>query len=142
MLADEEKRKRIRHETLYGTSDEMWECKVQLVGWQNIIVSSVSSAKYKAYEGRSFEELSEELRQDPFDILTDILIADRSKTLGLMSAFDPEDIIATFASPLHMVGSDGIWTSDGKTHPRQYGTFSKVLRYMYVTEEFSHSKRQ
>ncbi len=130
LLADEEKRKRIRHETLYGTSDEMWECKVQLVGWQNIIVSSVSSAKYKAYEGRSFEELSEELRQDPFDILTDILIADRGKTLGLMSAFDPEDIIATFASPLHMVGSDGIWTSDGKTHPRQYGTFSKVLRYM------------
>lgn len=130
LLDDEEKRARIKHETLNGMSDKMWECKVNLVGWKNITVSSVSSAKYKAYEGKNFQELADELGKDPFDILTTLLVADRGKTLGLMSAFHPEDILAVFASPLHMVGSDGIWTCDGKPHPRQYGTFSKVLRHM------------
>lgn len=135
LLQDNEMHKRIRDETLHGTSDKMWECKVALVGWQNIIVSSVSSTKYKAYEGKSLQQLSDELGQDPFDILSTLLIADSCKTLGLMSAFHREDVLATFTSPLHMVGSDGIWTSSGKSHPRQYGTFSKVLRHMVRDEK-------
>ena len=38
------------------------------------------------------------------------------------------------ASPLTMIASDGMWLSNGRAHPRSFGTFSRVLGH-YVREE-------
>jgi N-acyl-D-aspartate/D-glutamate deacylase len=40
---------------------------------------------------------------------------------------DEADVQAVLRHPTTMIGSDGIPASDGKPHPRLYGTFARVL---------------
>lgn len=130
LLADPLTRARIKDSVVNGTREKIWESKVPLIGWQNIMVSSVLNKSYKAFEGKNFEQLSSELGQDPFDLLVELLQADRGQTIGVMFSFDPKDIESVYASSLHIVGSDGMWRESGKPHPRLYGAFARVLRYM------------
>ena len=66
---------------------------------------------------------------DPLDAVCDYLIADRGHTRILVTSMAEEDVQAIVRSPEVLVGSDGTslapygTTSQGKPHPRFYGTF-------------------
>ncbi len=134
LLQDPAARAQIRADVLNGTENRGWESKAPLLGWENIMISSVVNPRYRHYEGKSFAQLAGEQGGNPFDLLADLLIADRGQTLGIMFSNDPEDIKTIYASPLHIVGSDGLWRASGKPHPRLYGAFARVIRHM-VREE-------
>ncbi len=48
-------------------------------------------------------------------------------TIILPPLYQEESVNKAIASPLTAVASDGMWLSDGRAHPRSFGTFSRVL---------------
>jgi len=133
LLEDPTIRERIHQETVYGGTGNQWETKVPLIGWDRIVVASVVNEDLKAFEGKSLGELGRERGREPFDVLADLVCLDEGRSTSIMFSFDPKDIETTYKSPLHMVCSDGMWTPQGKPHPRHFGAFAKVIR-MFVQE--------
>ena len=48
-------------------------------------------------------------------------------TIILPPLYREESVRRAIASPLVMIASDGMWLTDGRAHPRSFGTFSRVL---------------
>ena len=84
--------------------------------------------------GRNLGEVARERRQDPFDAVCDCLLKDRGHTRIIVTAMAQEDVDAIASTPWMLVGSDGNSlatygvTSQGRPHPRFYGTFSRLLK--------------
>jgi N-acyl-D-amino-acid deacylase len=83
--------------------------------------------------GRTFGEIARRRSVDPFDAVCDFVIADRGETRILVSSMSDKDVHAISATPWVTVGSDanslatsGV-TSQGKPHPRSYGTHARLL---------------
>ena len=89
------------------------------------------------YAGRTIDDIARNRTCDPLDAVCDYLIADRGHTRILVTSMAEEDVQEIIRSPTVLVGSDGTslapygTTSQGKPHPRFYGTFPRVLgRYV------------
>jgi N-acyl-D-amino-acid deacylase len=85
------------------------------------------------HTGRTLEEIARRRRTDPLDAVCDLLIADRGATRILITSMSEKDVREITAAPWVLVGSDanslatsGV-TSQGKPHPRSYGTHARLL---------------
>jgi N-acyl-D-amino-acid deacylase len=83
--------------------------------------------------GRTLGELARRRRVDPLDAVCDFLIADRGATRILIASMAEPDVLEITGTPWVLVGSDanslatsGV-TSQGKPHPRSYGTHARLL---------------
>ena len=89
--------------------------------------------------GRTVGEVAAELSSDPLAAACDILVGDKGHTRIVVTSMSESDVREILRSPMVMVGSDGNSlatygvTSEGKPHPRFYGTFPRVLGY-YVND--------
>ncbi|HBV88896.1 MAG TPA: amidohydrolase [Desulfosporosinus sp.] len=116
-----------------GPSYPGWDNFVGMVGWSNIMISSVTKHQNKWAEGQTLTQLvskncSEhvESASEIIDLLTELLISEDCRcSMVIQNLFAEEDIIALIKHPLCQIGSDGIPT--GKPHPRLYGTYPKFL---------------
>ena len=84
-------------------------------------------------EGRPFGDIARRRSVDPFDAVCDFVMADRGATRILVTSMSDQDVHAISGAPWVTVGSDanslataGI-TSQGKPHPRSYGTHARLL---------------
>ena len=75
-------------------------------------------------KGRDFADLQKE-----WDLDDEALLARLSPAGAIYFLMDQDDVDRIFAFPLTMVGSDGL-PFDPHPHPRQWGTFTRVLRRM------------
>ena len=87
--------------------------------------------------GRSVGEIAAEREYDPLAAVCEVLVADHGHTRIVVTSMSEEDVQDILSSPMVMIGSDGNSlapygiTSQGKPHPRFYGTFVRVLgRYV------------
>ncbi|HBH11571.1 MAG TPA: aminoacylase [Clostridiales bacterium] len=125
-------RKAIKYDLLHGIDG--WENRVELLGWENIFVSSLKKSRNKHYEGKNLEEIAIIGGKSPEDTLFDLLI-DESGNIGQIAYTSSEDTMRIIMkSPYVMIGSDGLYVDEGKTHPRLFGTFPRLLG-KYVREE-------
>lgn len=91
------------------------------------------------YAGRTIAQLAAERGQDPVDVLCDYLIEDKGATRVLVTSISENDVRDLLRSHTALVGSDGNCVatygvvSQGRPHPRFYGTFPRVLGH-YVHE--------
>jgi len=105
--------------------------------WDAIRISV--SPQQAQYAGRTIAQIARERGADPIDCVCDYLIADRCATRVLVSSIGEEDVRTLIRSDAVCVGSDGNCvapygvTSQGKTHPRFYGTFPRILGH-YVRD--------
>ncbi len=83
--------------------------------------------------GRTLGDIARRRRVDPLDAVCDFLIADRGATRILITSMNERDVHEITGSPWVLVGSDanalatsGV-TSQGKPHPRSYGTHARLL---------------
>jgi N-acyl-D-aspartate/D-glutamate deacylase len=83
--------------------------------------------------GRTLGEIARRRGIDPLDAVCDFVIADRGETRILVTSMNDQDVHAISAAPWVTVGSDanalaieGV-TSQGKPHPRSYGTHARLL---------------
>jgi N-acyl-D-amino-acid deacylase len=107
--------------------------------WSDLFISSVSVPELKQWEGMNIAEIAAARAVDPVTAVFDLLLG--GKYVGQVRfGMCEEDVREIMAHPLVMIGSDGSCLatygplSAGKPHPRNYGTFVRVLG-KYVRED-------
>jgi N-acyl-D-amino-acid deacylase len=126
-LASVETRDRIRRDLSRGL--ERWQRLVEgEEAWENVRIAT--APRHPAYEGRTVRAIAEAEGVDPVDLVADLLRAESGRVTVILAIMAEEDVERVLASPLAMIGSDGI-PLPGKLHPRWAGTFVRVLgRYV------------
>jgi N-acyl-D-amino-acid deacylase len=96
------------------------------------IVASVKYNKEK-YEGRYVRDIAADLDLPVREAVAKVLEDEENTPSVIMFVMDEADVRRVLADDHAMIGSDGLPT-DGKPHPRLYGTMPRVLG-TYVREE-------
>lgn len=107
--------------------------------WDWILVASCNKEHNKVYEGKNAQEIGAMMGKEPVDACIDLLL-DEDFNVGMVRfAMCEEDVELVMKHPHVMVGSDASARatygklSQGKPHPRSYGTFTRILE-TYVRE--------
>lgn len=103
-----------------------WENRVAAIGWDNVTVSHVATARNRDIEGLSVPAGAARRGKTILNFFCDLLLEERGEVGQILINSCEEDMLMVLAHPNSMVGSDGIDVGD-HPHPRQYGTFPKVL---------------
>jgi len=114
--------------------------EARLGSWEKVLISSVILDKNKPLQGKTILEAAREAGKPPYDFIRDLLIEEKAM-VGMITFYGHEDVLKKIlAHPLVGIGCDGSAVapygilSAGKPHPRNYGTFPRVLG-KYVREE-------
>lgn len=133
-LKDPQLRARLKKElTDRGPNYPGWDNFVGMIGWSNIMISSVFNPQNKWIEGQTAPQLvlttgleQTELVNEIIDRIAELIISEDSQgSMVMHNLFAEEDIVELLKHPLCQIGSDGIPT--GIPHPRLFGTFPKFL---------------
>lgn len=125
-LEDPVYREELRELTESG-SEPGWESKIALIGWENVVISSVVDESLKPFEGLNMTAAAQVLQMNEFDFLLFVVVTDEGTTNVIMFQQSEVDLNKVLRSRLHMIGSDSIPRDGGKPHPRMYGSFPKVI---------------
>ena len=112
--------------------------KIELIGgWQNVLVTSVSSSADRDATGKSIASLASSRRLDPFALTVQLLTRSRGGVGMAGFAMSEDNLERILAHPHGMICTDGgSFAIDGPTrsgspHPRGIGSFPRVLgRYV------------
>lgn len=131
-LATRETRDRAAEQVLASIPDAEY--------WNEIRISSVTSAKNRPLEGKSIAEVAALQHKSPIDTVFDLLIEEKRRVAVIIFCMCEENLREVLSWPFVMIGSDCAAradhgpTSKGKPHPRAFGTFARTLG-RYVREE-------
>jgi N-acyl-D-amino-acid deacylase len=106
--------------------------------WEEVLIAGCPPRR--DYEGRSIAEIAGETDKEPEETVFDILLLSEAEATMVIFVMDEANLRLGFRHPAVMVGSDaeGRTTrgvlAQGKPHPRNFGTFPKLLGH-YVREE-------
>lgn len=113
---------------------EGWDNMVLSIGWDRIIISSVSKEENKQFQGTNIRDVSERLGyEDPAELVRDLLVDERGKVGIILMSMAQEDVDTIAKLPYSMVISDSLYSGTESPHPRLYGSFPKIIRE-YVME--------
>ena len=107
--------------------------------WDSFYLVWIDSEAFKQYEGQDFAAIGQSLKLHPLDAAFHLIMESRNKASMLAFSMSEDDVEYMLNHPLGMVGSDGSSLapygplSQGVPHPRNYGTFPRVLQ-VYVRE--------
>lgn len=111
-----------------------WDNMATSIGWERILVSSVTKAEHQAYAGKPISTVSESLGYtDPADFVADLLVAEEGKVGAIVRSMSQEDVDDIARLPWTSLISDSLYGGGGNPHPRLYGSFPKFIRE-YVLE--------
>ena len=105
---------------------------VRASGWQEIYIGSVASRKNKRYEKLNLLELAKLTNKEPFEAISDLIVAERGQISMLIFEVSGEhesrDLLSKFAKhPLSAFCTDAEEYGRGIPHPAAYGAFPKIL---------------
>jgi N-acyl-D-amino-acid deacylase len=118
------------------TDTATWENWVQTCGFRAIKIGALGRGRPDPIVGMDLAAIAEQRRQDPLEVLFDILIAEHADVIMVFSMMDEKDMLAALAHPQGMVGTDAIPCppGQGRPHPRGYGAFPRILGH-YVSDQ-------
>lgn len=102
-------------------------------GWENIVISTVHSEENKTFEGMDIRSISQETGLNPEEVVLKLLSQEKGRVGMIRFAMCEEDLKRILTHDLTMIGSDASSLADygllsrGKPHPRNFGTFPRVL---------------
>jgi N-acyl-D-amino-acid deacylase len=99
-----------------------------MIGWERIVVSSVSLPENKRYQGRNIKEICEERGCDPAALTAELLVSERGKVGVILMSMAQEDVDTVAKLPYSAVISDSLYGAPDFPHPRLYGSFAKIIR--------------
>ncbi len=108
-------------------------------GWDKTVISSVTKAHNKGFEGKNLAEVAGMTGKDPFTAALDLIVDESAAVQTVRFGMCEDDVEYVLAAPESSVGSDASVRAPygplgkGKPHPRSYGTFPRVLA-RYVRE--------
>src|SRR6185437_10481860 len=115
-----------------------WENQIEMLGWENIVLSSLSQESNRSLEGLNMAEVAAKLGLAPAEALAHLLLEEAGRISIVVFSMDQSDVDKVAQAPFAMIGSDGLPLRSGRPHPRLYGTFPHYLQ-RYVNEQKSLS---
>ncbi|MCP2619626.1 D-aminoacylase [Candidatus Aminicenantes bacterium AC-334-K16] len=112
----------------------------KLGSWDKVVIAAVVTEKNRVFEGLSIQECCRRTGKDPFEFMRDLLVEEKNRVGMITFMMKEENLKKILAHPLVGVGCDGSAIAPygplgrGKPHPRNYGTFPRVLG-RYIREE-------
>lgn len=124
-------------ETIETKAEKGWENLVKGAGFKGIVISI--APQHPAYIGKSIAGIAEMEHKNPYDVFFDLLMIEKHNVVVVLFMMEEDDIVRIMKAPATMIGSDGIpGFGVEKVHPRQTGTFPRVLgRYVREKEVIS-----
>ena len=107
--------------------------------WDKMFLVWIQNEDFKRFEGKAMTDIGESLKTSPLDAAYHLIVESEDKASMLHFGMSEDDVAYLLSHPLGMVGSDGSSLapygplSQGVPHPRNYGTFPRVLQ-VYVRE--------
>jgi N-acyl-D-amino-acid deacylase len=130
-LRDADTRREIR--AAMAADPQHGENMIRGCSWDEILIASVKSARNKACEGKSLQQIGAMRGEEPLESVFNLLLDEECAVAMIMFTMAEEDVRTVMRHPATMIGTDGIW-SHGKPHPRIYGTYPRILG-TYVREQ-------
>lgn len=147
-LADRRTRARVRRDMEDPNAE--WDNRYQSAGtWANVQLASIGRTRgvattdqspNRTYEGMRVAEAAKAAGKDPFDFVFDLLVETRGSVSCVYFIMSEDDVKLAMRQPWVGIGSDGSALSiegplrSGVPHPRNFGTFPRVLG-KYVRDE-------
>lgn len=147
-LTDRRTRARVRRDM--EDPNAPWDNRYQSAGsWANVQLASIGrtrgvaatdDAPNRKYEGLRVADAATQAGKDPFDFVFDLLVETRGSVGCVYFIMSEDDVKLAMVQPWVAVGSDGSALSiegplrSGVPHPRNFGTFPRVLG-KYVRDE-------
>lgn len=109
-------------------------------GADGIMIAGVYNPELQQYEGKRLSEIAKMWNKEPVDMMIDLLIADSARTSAVFFSMSEQDVRMAMAQTWASFCTDGGQRaidgplSDGKPHPRAYGSFTRILG-KYVRDE-------
>lgn len=111
-----------------------WDNMVTAIGWERILLSSVTKEENRRYAGKNFKEAAALAGyEEPADFCSDLLVKEQGKVGIIVLSMSQEDVDTVAKLPYSMVISDSLYGVSDCPHPRLYGSFPKIIRE-YVRE--------
>ena len=116
------------------------EQETKLGSWDKVVIASVKTEKNRIFEGKSVLQGAQETEKDCFEFMRDLLIEEENNVGMVTFMMNEENLKKIISHPLIGIGCDGSALAPygvlgrGKPHPRNYGTFPRVLG-KYIREE-------
>lgn len=129
-LGNQNVRQQLKRDFRNGRHD--WQCQVNDIGWDNILIASVNTEKNCKYEGMTFAEAAVIEGKEPDDFFLDLIMEEKGNIVIIVNQEMEEDVRRIISYPYCMFGTDDVYAK--KPHPRNYGTFPRVLG-KYVRKE-------
>jgi len=135
-LSDHKTRDQLRRDWEQNRSE--WEERSGMRDWSDLLITDCPSQPDA--QGKNIAEISDEEGKDPLNVLFDLIRDSQSQVECACFGQLEDNVRILLQHPLVVVGSDGDALaptgilSEGKPHPRYYGTFPRILG-KYVREE-------
>jgi N-acyl-D-amino-acid deacylase len=92
-----------------------------------------STRHHHELEGKSLYQIRKERGQTLWDMLLDVLAEEETAISGIADVMHEDDVRRVMCHETTMFGTDGFNNTEGKPHPRTYGTYPRILE-RYVRE--------
>jgi len=105
-----------------------WDNFVEFAGLEGIRITSVRTAKNADAVGLNLVELGRRRRKPPLEAALDLLLEEEN-AVGMIDVYGSEEHVRTFIRRPEMnLCTDGLL--GGRPHPRVYGSFPRLLRWV------------
>jgi dihydroorotase/N-acyl-D-amino-acid deacylase len=137
-LRDPHTRAQVREDVLNPSGD--WEDMGNQAGPEGVVPIGFLKPENRAYAGRTLADIAAERGQDWLDTAIDLLISEGQRIFTVYFMMDEENVKLQLRQPWMKIstdagGVDPAWAKGyGPTHPRAYGTYTRVLG-KYVRDE-------
>jgi dihydroorotase/N-acyl-D-amino-acid deacylase len=137
-LADPAVRERIRAEVLAPSGE--WEALAHGIGPEGVMPIGFEQPENLQYAGKRLAEIAAMRGQHWLDAVIDLLLSERHRIFTIYFSMDEANVALGLRQPWVKIstdagGVDPTWAKKlGPTHPREYGTYPRVLG-KYVREE-------
>jgi dihydroorotase/N-acyl-D-amino-acid deacylase len=137
-LRNPESRARAKDEVLHPTGS--WEALGTLAGPEGIYPLGLQKPENERYLGKSLAEIAATLGQDWIDAAITLLLSEEQRIGTVYFMMDEANVKLQLQQPWIKIstdagGVDPVWAVKyGPTHPRSYGTYTRVLG-KYVRDE-------
>ena len=137
-LDDPAVRERIRAEVLAPSGE--WEALAHGIGPQGVMPVGFEQPENLQYAGKRLSEIASMRRQPWLDAVIELLLSERQRIFTIYFGMDEANVALGLQQPWVKIstdagGVDPAWAKDlGPTHPREYGTYPRVLA-KYVRQE-------
>lgn len=136
-LADPAVQERIRADVLAPSGD--WEALAHGVGPEGVLPVGFEQPENLRYAGKRLSEIAAMRGQHWLDAVIALLLSERQRIFTVYFGLEEGNVALGLQQPWVKIASDAggvdpAWAQDlGPTHPREYGTFSRVFA-TYVRE--------